>query len=312
MDPAAPARSAATPPPPDPRRRLGRPPRRPLGRRPHAGRHLPRRPLDPTGDADAALVQAELSLLEAGRLIALDHVDDALRTAQDALGLVADDEPRARTGLLLVIGRCRMAAGRPRPGAGRLPSGPRPRRSPPGGGHRARHRRRPPRRDRPAPGSHQRRRGQQPGRHRPRRRSGAGRQPRVQRRPPHPRQRAPRPRTASRRRNAPSPAAPTWPADAGTWPANAKPTPPTSGSLRSPDDRHRPGCVEPITGPGAVRAAAAPHVAHPPRDRRRALPVAQHHQDPHPRHLPQARRAITPRRHRRSPTPAADLNHTTG
>jgi LuxR family transcriptional regulator, maltose regulon positive regulatory protein len=65
--------------------------------------------VDPTGDADAALVQAELSLLEAGRLIALDHVDDALRTAQDALGLVAGDEPRARTGLLLVIGRCRMA-----------------------------------------------------------------------------------------------------------------------------------------------------------------------------------------------------------
>ena len=60
---------------------------------------------------DGALVEAELCLLEAGRLIALGHADDALRTAETALGLVPVDEPRARTGLLLVIGRCRMAAG---------------------------------------------------------------------------------------------------------------------------------------------------------------------------------------------------------
>ena len=60
---------------------------------------------------DGALVEAELCLLEAGRLIALGHADDALRTAEAALGLVPVDEPRARTGLLLVIGRCRMAAG---------------------------------------------------------------------------------------------------------------------------------------------------------------------------------------------------------
>jgi LuxR family maltose regulon positive regulatory protein len=60
---------------------------------------------------DGALVEAEVSLLAAGRLIALGHADDALRTAETALGLVPADEPRARTGLLLVIGRCRMAAG---------------------------------------------------------------------------------------------------------------------------------------------------------------------------------------------------------
>ena len=62
-------------------------------------------------DLDGELVEAELCLLEAGRLIALGHSDDALRTAETALGLVPVDEPRARTGLLLVIGRCRMAAG---------------------------------------------------------------------------------------------------------------------------------------------------------------------------------------------------------
>jgi LuxR family maltose regulon positive regulatory protein len=60
---------------------------------------------------DGSLVEAELSLLEAGRLIALGHADDALRTVEATLSLVPDDEPRARTGLLLVIGRCRMAAG---------------------------------------------------------------------------------------------------------------------------------------------------------------------------------------------------------
>ena len=60
---------------------------------------------------DGSLVEAELSLLEAGRLIALGHADDALRTAEAALSLVPGDEPRAGTGLLLVIGRCRMAAG---------------------------------------------------------------------------------------------------------------------------------------------------------------------------------------------------------
>ena len=66
---------------------------------------------DPPTDIDGPLVEAELSLLEAGRLIALGHTDDASRTAEAALDLIPADEPRARTGLLLVIGRCRMAAG---------------------------------------------------------------------------------------------------------------------------------------------------------------------------------------------------------
>ena len=60
---------------------------------------------------DAALVQAEVALLDSGRLVAQGEVADAARIAEDALGLVARDEPRARTGLLLVIGRCRLAEG---------------------------------------------------------------------------------------------------------------------------------------------------------------------------------------------------------
>jgi LuxR family maltose regulon positive regulatory protein len=66
---------------------------------------------NPAADTDAALIQAEVALLEAGRLIAQGHVTDAARTAQEALSLVPPDEPRARTGLLLVIGRCRLAEG---------------------------------------------------------------------------------------------------------------------------------------------------------------------------------------------------------
>jgi LuxR family maltose regulon positive regulatory protein len=60
---------------------------------------------------EGALVEAELALLEAGRLSALGQTADALRTAEDALGLIPADEPRARSGLLLVIGRCRLADG---------------------------------------------------------------------------------------------------------------------------------------------------------------------------------------------------------
>jgi LuxR family maltose regulon positive regulatory protein len=62
-------------------------------------------------DRDAALVQAEVALLDAGRLVAQGDVADAARIAEGALHLVARDEPRARTGLLLVVGRCRLAEG---------------------------------------------------------------------------------------------------------------------------------------------------------------------------------------------------------
>ena len=65
----------------------------------------------PDPDPDAALVQAEVALLDSGRLVAQGEVADAARIAEDALALVAPDEPRARTGLLLVVGRCRMAEG---------------------------------------------------------------------------------------------------------------------------------------------------------------------------------------------------------
>jgi ATP/maltotriose-dependent transcriptional regulator MalT len=66
---------------------------------------------DIDADPDAALVQAEVALLDSGRLVAQGEVADAARIAEDALGLVAPDEPRARTGLLLVLGRCRLAEG---------------------------------------------------------------------------------------------------------------------------------------------------------------------------------------------------------
>ena len=65
----------------------------------------------PEDEDGQALVQAELALLEAGRLIALGHQADASRTAGEALDLVPADEPRGRSGLLLVVGRCRLADG---------------------------------------------------------------------------------------------------------------------------------------------------------------------------------------------------------
>ncbi len=61
--------------------------------------------------SDAALVRAEVALLEAGRLVAQGEVAEAEHVAQGGLELVARDEPRARTGLLLVVGRCRLAEG---------------------------------------------------------------------------------------------------------------------------------------------------------------------------------------------------------
>jgi LuxR family maltose regulon positive regulatory protein len=62
-------------------------------------------------EPDRDLLHAEIELLDAGRLVALGDVADAARCAERGLGLVARDEPRARTGLLLVLGRCRLAAG---------------------------------------------------------------------------------------------------------------------------------------------------------------------------------------------------------
>ena len=56
-------------------------------------------------------MRAEVALLEAGRLVAQGEVAEAERVAQAGLELVAQDEPRARTGLLLVVGRCRLAEG---------------------------------------------------------------------------------------------------------------------------------------------------------------------------------------------------------
>ena len=62
-------------------------------------------------DMNASLIRAEVALLEAGRLVAQGDVAEAERVAQVGLELVARDEPRARTGLLLVVGRCRLANG---------------------------------------------------------------------------------------------------------------------------------------------------------------------------------------------------------
>ena len=76
---------------------------------------------------EGALVEAELPLLEAGRLVALGHTEDALRTAEAALDLVPGDEPRART----VCSSSSGAAGWPRANStrlGSLPCRPRPRR----------------------------------------------------------------------------------------------------------------------------------------------------------------------------------------
>jgi LuxR family maltose regulon positive regulatory protein len=65
----------------------------------------------PSNDEAGALVRAELALLESGRLIAIGQAEEALALATEGLALLPDDEPRARTGLLLVTGRCRMAFG---------------------------------------------------------------------------------------------------------------------------------------------------------------------------------------------------------
>jgi LuxR family transcriptional regulator, maltose regulon positive regulatory protein len=65
----------------------------------------------PVAVGDRPLIEGELALLESGRLIALGQTEAALRLAHDGLAYLPDDEPRARTGLLLVTGRCHMASG---------------------------------------------------------------------------------------------------------------------------------------------------------------------------------------------------------
>ena len=64
----------------------------------------------PGGDGDP-LLRAETALLAAGRLAALGQLDAAGRTAAAGLELVPAGEPRGRTGLLLVSGKSRQAAG---------------------------------------------------------------------------------------------------------------------------------------------------------------------------------------------------------
>jgi LuxR family transcriptional regulator, maltose regulon positive regulatory protein len=56
-----------------------------------------------------SLMQAEVLVLEAVRLVAIGEPVEALATVRSALPLVATDEPRARTSLLLLQGRCLLA-----------------------------------------------------------------------------------------------------------------------------------------------------------------------------------------------------------
>lgn len=77
----------------------------------HAGRWDDVRDLAASVAPGDALGRAEVQLLEAGRLAAVGEHEAALETARAGLGLVAPDEPRARTGLLLVEGRSLLASG---------------------------------------------------------------------------------------------------------------------------------------------------------------------------------------------------------
>jgi LuxR family transcriptional regulator, maltose regulon positive regulatory protein len=75
--------------------------------------HLVRllRPEDIDGQPDAELLRAERALLTAGRLVALGQLGEAGAIALDALATIPEHEPRGRTGLLLVLGKSRLAAG---------------------------------------------------------------------------------------------------------------------------------------------------------------------------------------------------------
>ena len=71
----------------------------------HTGRWAELHDLVQQVATDDPLMQAEVQVLEAGRLAAAGEMDRALVTARDGLALVHPREPRARTGLLLVQGR---------------------------------------------------------------------------------------------------------------------------------------------------------------------------------------------------------------
>lgn len=77
----------------------------------HAGRWNDVRDLAASVAPEDALMEAEVVLLEAGRLIAVGDAAAALAATQAGLALVPEDEPRGRTGLLLVQGRALLAQG---------------------------------------------------------------------------------------------------------------------------------------------------------------------------------------------------------
>ena len=77
----------------------------------HAGRWDDVRDLAASVAPEDALMEAEVVLLEAGRLIAVGDAAAALAAARAGLALVPSDEPRGRTGLLLVQGRALLAQG---------------------------------------------------------------------------------------------------------------------------------------------------------------------------------------------------------
>ena len=113
VDPTAATRRAPPEGPPGPRRRLGRLRRGPLVR----GRADGDRPVGARASAEAgpdpeeSLIRAEIELLDAGRLAAQGRLAEAGRGAAAGLALVDEEEPRARTGLLLVLGKARLDAG---------------------------------------------------------------------------------------------------------------------------------------------------------------------------------------------------------
>ena len=77
----------------------------------HAGRWNDVHELAASVQPDEDLGRAEGLLLEAGRLVAVGEFVAALDTARAGLDLAPPDDPRARTGLLLVQGRSLLSAG---------------------------------------------------------------------------------------------------------------------------------------------------------------------------------------------------------
>ncbi len=66
---------------------------------------------DLADEPDAQLMRAELALLTAGRLAAIGDLATAGVDAAAALAWIPEDEPRARSGLLLVLGKSHLASG---------------------------------------------------------------------------------------------------------------------------------------------------------------------------------------------------------